>query len=320
MGKEFIKDLVFIDMMKSELILSEKEIRNRIYTVRGLQVMLDEDLAELYHVKTKRLNEQVTRNKERFPDGFMFQLDEEDYSLLKSQFATSNEKFLRSQFATLEKGRGKHRKYLPYVFTEQGVAMLSGVLKSDVAINVSISIINAFVNMRRFIASNAQIFQRLDSVEKKQIEYDKKFEEVFNAIETKGITPEKGIFFDGQVFDAYSFVSDLIRSAKSEIILIDNYIDDSVLTLFIKRNINVSVTILTKEITKQLSLDIIKYNSQYSPIMVKEFRYSHDRFLIIDGKEVYHFGASLKDLGKKWFAFSKFDKEAFKLLDRIKEV
>jgi len=224
---------------------------------------------------------------------------------------------LRSQFATLDTGRGHHRKYFPYAFTEQGVAMLSGVLKSDTAIKVSIQIMNAFVTMRRFISSNAQIFHRLDAVEIKQIEHDQKFEEIFDAIQSKGIKPEKGIFFEGQIFDSYKFVSDLIRTAEKSIILIDNYIDDSVLTLFSKRNKNVQVIIFTKDISKQLWLDLAKYNSQYPLIEVKEFKQSHDRFMIIDNQEVYHFGASLKDLGKKWFAFSKFDKEAFNLLDRL---
>lgn len=218
---------------------------------------------------------------------------------------------------TLNRGRGAHRKYLPYAFTEQGVAMLSGVLKSDTAVRVSIQIMNAFVAMRKFISSNARIFQRLDVVERKQIGHNKKFDEIFDALQSKDIKPEKGIFFDGQIFDAYKFVSDIIRTSDKSIILIDNYIDDSVLTLFSKRNKNVQVVIFTKEISKQLLLDLAKYNSQYPYVEVKEFTQSHDRFLIIDNKEVYHFGASLKDLGKKWFAFSKFDKEAFNLLDKL---
>ena len=195
--------------------------------------------------------------------------------------------------------------------------MLSGILKSNTAIRISIQIMSAFVTMRKFISSNAQIFYRLDVIEKKQIEYDKKFEEIFDAIQNKDIKPEKGIFFDGQIFDSYKFLSDIIRTADKSIVLIDNYIDDSVLTLFSKRNKNVQVTIFTKEISKQLSLDLAKYNSQYPLIEVKEFQQSHDRFLIIDNREVYHIGASLKDLGKKWFAFSKFDKEAFNLLDKL---
>jgi len=209
------------------------------------------------------------------------------------------------------------RRYQPYAFTEQGVAMLAGVLKSDIAVGISIQIMNAFVSMRKFISSNIPLFQRLDSVEKKQIRYDENFEKIFHAIESKGIQPEKGIFFDGQVFDAYKFVSDLIRTACKSIVLVDNYIDDSVLTLFSKRSKNVQVVIFTREISKQLSLDLAKYNSQYSPVEIKEFKNSHDRFLIIDNKAVYHFGASLKDLGRKWFAFSKFDKDAFTLLDRL---
>jgi hypothetical protein len=213
------------------------------------------------------------------------------------------------------------RRYLPYAFTEQGVAMLSGVLKSNTAVQISIQIINAFVAMRKFISANAQIFHRLDGVERKQIEYkvetDEKFKRVFDAIEEKDIKPRQGIFFDGQIFDAYQFVSDLIRTAGKSITVIDNYIDDGVLTVLSKANKEVQITILTKTISKQLALDVKKYNEQYPAITIKEFHNSHDRFLIIDGKTVYHFGASLKDLGKKWFAFSKFDKDAFKLLEKL---
>src|SRR3989344_8432187 len=265
--------------------------------------MLDKDLAELYEVKAIRLREQVKRNSKRFPSDFMFQLNTKEVELLVSQNAIPSIKNLGG--------------YLPYVFTEQGVANLSSVLTNDKAIDVNIQIMRTFVVMRKFISSNAQIFQRLDVVERKQIEQDKKFEEIFDVMQSRDIKPEKGIFFDGQIFDAYKFVSDLVRAAHNSIVLIDNYIDDSVLTLFSKRNKNVHVTIFTKEISKQLSLDLVKYNSQYPSIELKEFKQSHDRFLIIDNKEVYHFGASLKDLGKKWFAFSKFDKDAFKLLDKI---
>ena len=291
-----------IENLRSQNVTSsfgkKNTIQDKIYPLRGLQVMLDSDLSELYAVETKRLNEQVRRNIERFPSEFMFQLTNYEFDSL------------RSQSATINKGRGTHRKYLPYAFTEQGVAMLSGVLKSDTAIRISIQIINAFVAMRKFLTENAQVFQRLDKVEQKQIEYDAKFEEVFDAIQSRDLKPEKGIFFDGQIFDAYKFVSDLIRTADKSLILIDNYIDDSVLTLFSKRNKNVQVTLFTKDISKRLLLDLAKYNTQYPLIEVKEFIRSHDRFLIIDDKEVYHFGASLKDLGKRWFAFSKFDKEA----------
>src|SRR3989344_511047 len=292
--------------MNRELMVSAESIKDRIHTVRGIQVIIDYDLAELYGVETKQLNRAVKRNIERFPKEFMFQLNDFEY------------KSLRFQFGTLKTGRGKHRKYLPYVFTEQGVAMLSAVLNSETAVKVSVQIMGAFVAMRKFLLNNAQLFQRLDKTEQKLLEHDNKFEQVFNLIESKEIKPEKGIFFDGQIFDAHKFFSDIIRTANISIILIDNYIDDSVLTLFGKRKENVKVTIFTKEISKQLSMDLKKYNSQYPSIEVKEFKRSHDRFMIIDNREVYHFGASLKDLGKKWFAFSKFDKEVFTLLNKLK--
>lgn len=195
--------------------------------------------------------------------------------------------------------------------------MLSSVLKSDRAIKISIQIIDAFISMRKFILSNAQIFQRLDFVEKKQIEYGEKFDELLNELHNKNITPNKGIFFDGQIFDAYAFVSDIIRSAKHSIFLVGNYVDDSVLTMFCKTKKNIKVTIFTNNISAQLMLDLSKYNSQYNAIKIKKFNKSHDRFIIIDEECVYHFGASLKDLGKKWFAFSKFEKETFGLLENL---
>jgi phage regulator Rha-like protein len=296
--------------MAENKIVNADKLQGLIYTIRDVQVMYDSDLAELYGVEIKRLNEQVKRNRERFPEEFMFQLTDEEFA------------FLRSQNATLETGRGRHRKYLPYVFTEQGVAMLSAVLRSETAVKISIQIIKAFVAMRKFITTNAQIFHRLDAVEQKQLEQkvetDEKFDRIFNAIESKEITPKQGIFFDGQIFDAYKFVSDLIRRAKKSIIIIDNYIDDSVLLLLTKRKKSVTVKIFTKAISKQLALDIKKFNEQYSAIEIKEFKYAHDRFIIIDDKEVFHFGASLKDLGKKWFAFSKLEKDAFRLMERLK--
>ena len=309
----------------------DETIKTKIYTIRGMQVMLDSDLAELYGVETKNLNRAVNRNSDRFPQNFMFQLSEEEHQNLKSQFATSSlsdslrfqngtlddEESLRSQFVTLENSRGKHRKYLPYVFTEQGVAMLSAVLRSQSAVQMSIHIINAFVEMRKFISNNALIFQRLDSLEQKQSKTDEKVEAIFNAIEDRSIKPKQGIFYDGQVYDAYLFVSDLIKSAKESIILIDNYVDESVLTLLSKRDMKVNATIYTKKVTKQLELDLEKYNAQYPTIELKKFDSSHDRFLLIDEKEVYHIGASLKDLGKKWFAFSKLDMGALNILEKL---
>lgn len=289
--------------MKKNILLPIEPIQRKIYTIRNMQVMLDKDLAQLYEVKATRLREQVKRNPKRFPSDFMFQLTDSEVELLVSQNAIASKKYLGG--------------YLPYAFTEHGVANLSSVLTNDKAIEVNIYIMRAFVTMRRFLSSNVEMFQRLDFVERKQIVHDHKFEELFDAIQNKDINPVKGIFFDGQIFDSYTFVSDLIRKADTSIILIDNYIDDSVLTLFNKRKKHVEVIIFTKELSQQISLDLAKYNSQYPFIEIKELNKSHDRFLILDHKEVYHFGASLKDLGKKWFAFSRFDKEALLLLDKL---
>ena len=290
-------------MINNLLELSADIIKNRIYTIRNMQVMLDKDLAELYEVKAIRLREQVKRNNKRFPSDFMFQLTDSEVEFLVSQNAIPSKKHLGG--------------YLPYAFTEQGVANISSIITNNRAIEVNVQIMRAFVTMRRFITTNAEVFHRLERVEKKQVEHDNKFDEIFDAIQSKDIKPEKGIFFDGQIFDSYKFVSDIIRTADKSIILIDNYIDDSILTLFSKRNKNVFVKIFTKDVSKQLLLDLTKYNLQYPLIEIKEFKKSHDRFLIIDNNEVYHIGASLKDLGKKWFAFSKFNKEAFELLDRL---
>jgi phage regulator Rha-like protein len=285
--------------------------------------MLDSDLAKIYKVETKNLNRAVSRNIERFPEKFRFQLTQLEFDeyekSLRFQIGTlkNKDQSLKSQNAILKKGRGQHSKYLPYVFTEQGVSMLSAVLRSETAIKVSILIIEAFVEMRKFISENAAIFQRLEKVEIKQIETDQKFEQIFTALEDKSIKPKQGIFYDGQIFDAYVFVADLIRSAKNSILLIDNYVDESVLELFTKRNKNVSVIIYTKNITQTLKQDLTKYNSQYQKIEIKKFSKSHDRFLIIDDKELYHLGASLKDLGKKWFAFSKMEIDALNVIANL---
>ena len=294
-------------MSKAQIIKSEA-IQNKIYTVRGHQIMLDEDLAYLYGVQTKVLNQAVKRNEARFPAEFRFQLTQNEFESLKSQFVT------------LKNGRGQHRKYLPYAFTEQGVAMLSAVLHSETAVKVSIRIMEAFVALRRFILTNAQIFQRLDTLEIKQIETDKKVDKVLSALDMKKIEPKQGIFFDGQIFDAYKFVAGLVRQADKSIVLLDNYIDETVMDLFSKKKKNVTVTILTSKISESLKQDAKKFNAQYSGLEVKKFSKAHDRFLIIDDRDVYHFGASLKDLGKKWFAFSKMDKEAFTLFENLEKV
>jgi len=311
------------------VIYNATSIQKKIYTFRGEQVMFDSDLAEFYGVETKQLNRAVKRNLDRFPQEFMFQLVEDEWDSLRYQIGTSKGEVnsLRFQNGSLKRTddfRGKHRKYLPYVFTEQGVAMLSGILRSDTAVKMSIQIMNAFAAMRKFIINNAQIFQRIDNVEKKQLKYEmktnEKFDKIFDALQSKELEPKQGIFFDGQIFDAHKFVSDLIRKADKSIVLIDNYIDDTILDLFTKKKKNVAVTILTKKLTKAMSLDVNKFNSQYPSIAIKEFTKAHDRFIIIDNKDVYHIGSFLKDLGKKWFAFSKLDKSAFELLENLKPV
>ena len=291
--------------MNESITIDNINIQDKIYTIRDMQVMLDRDLAELYGVETRRLNEQVKRNIERFSKEFMFQLTKNELDNWKSQFATSNKEFI---------GLRK----MPYVFTEQGVSMLSAVIKSKVAIETSIMIINSFVQMRKFISNNALIFDKFEQIGQKILKHDEKFDKIFKAIESKDIKPKQGIFFDGQIFDAYIFINDIIKSAKKSIILIDNYIDESTLTILSKRDKNCKATIYTKNITKQIRLDIEKHNKQYPKIDIKKFDLSHDRFLIIDDNEVYHIGASLKDLGKKWFAFSKMDIESFEIMERLK--
>lgn len=286
------------------------DIKPMIRVIRGQQVMLDRDLALLYGVETKRLNEQVKRNIERFPDDFMFQLGKEDVEILKSQNATSS--------------WGGDRR-LPYAFTEQGIAMLSSVLKSQTAVDVNIRIMRAFVSMRRFIATNSQLFQRLETIEYHQLKMkqhqevtDKRIDEVFKRLDAN-IPPIQGIFYDGQVFDAYRFVSDLMRKAKHSIVLIDNYVDDTVLTLLDKRGNGVTATIYTQRISNQFQLDVDRHNTQYPQIEIKQFNKAHDRFLLIDD-EVYHIGASIKDLGKKWFGFTLMrDITATELINKIKE-
>ena len=325
------------------------QIEPLIRTIRGQQVLLDSDLAILYGVETKRLNEQVKRNIERFPDDFMFQLTKVELINLKSQIATSSatndslksqivtlntENYsIRSQNATLNEGTNLRSqivtsshggvRYLPYAFTENGIAMLSSVLRSPIAIQVNIRIMRAFTAMRQFIASNAQIFQRLDVMEQNQLaivahqtETDHKLEEVFRRLDSGNVQPHQGIFYDGQIFDAYTFINDRIREATTRIILIDNYIDDSVLTILSKRADKVAATIYTKKPSAQLQLDIQKHNAQYPPIDIVTFDRSHDRFLCID-ETVYHLGASIKDLGKKWFAFNRMEMPTTELLQKI---
>ena len=274
-----------------ESALLPVRIESLIYTIRDQPVMIDRDLARLYGVETKVLNQAVKRNVQRFPQDFMFQLTKEEC--------------LRSQIVTLKEGRGHHLKYMPYVFTENGVAMLSSVLRSEKAIEVNIRIMRAFSAMRNFLVNNAAIFQRMDQLEMKQLKTDEKVDAILDRLGDNE-KPKEGIFFNGQIFDAYALVADLIRQAKTHIVVIDNYLDDSVLVQLSKRNPGVTVDIYDGQISKQLRQDVEKHNEQYPGVTLHNYTKAHDRFLIID-EDVYHIGASLKDLGKKLFAFSKME-------------
>ena len=272
-----------------DLIERGLKIDERIYSVRGRQVMIDRDLAELYGVETKALNQAVKRNIERFPPSFMFRLKQEEFMELVT---------ICDRFEKL-----KHSSNMPHAFTEQGVAMLSSVLRSPTAVSVSIRVMESFVKLRQFMMKNSYMFQRMDILEMRLAETESKVGSIMKMIDNDKRIPQQGIFFDGQIYDAYSFVAELIRKATKRIVLIDNYIDDTVLTLLSKRAAGVEATIYTGKISKQLQLDIDRHNGQYSPIEVRTFTKSHDRFMIIDD-EVYLIGASIKDLGKKWFGFT----------------
>lgn len=271
------------------------EIQSMIYTIRGKQVMVDSDLAELYKVTTGNLNKAMKRNLSRFPEHFCFQLTEREYENLRFQNGSSS--------ANNNYGG---RRYMPYVFTEQGIAMLSAVLKSDVAVEVSIKIMNSFVEMRRFLISNQELFSRLDRIEIKQLEADRKFEEVFNYL-AANTEVKQNIFFDGQIYDAFSFIVELIQKAKKEIILIDNYVDVNTLNILCKKNKGVDVIITTSGKGSLSTKDIMKFNAQYPKLSVKTTTDFHDRFLILDKSEIYHIGASIKDAGKKSFGITNIE-------------
>ena len=280
---------------------TEEKIENLIHYIRGQQVMIDSDLALLYNVETKRLNESVKRNSKRFPESFCFQLTEDEYADLKSQFATSNTE------NTSSKGG---RRYLPYVFTEPGIAMLSAVLRSDAAIQVSVNIMNAFVKMRRFLAENALMFDKLNSLELNQLQYQKesneKFDQIFAYISEHEEVGQK-IFFEGQIYDAFSLLVSLVGKAEKSIVLIDNYVDVGTLNILAKKEDGVDVTIYTVRRTRLASQDIANFNSQYPTLTVNYTGVFHDRFLIIDEETAYHIGASIKDAGKKFFGISRIE-------------
>ena len=301
---EPVQDLKMNESALAKAPSEEIDIKSRILTVRGVQVMIDRDLAQLYGVDVKRLNEQVKRNAERFPSDFMFQL--------------SKEECLRSQIATLNEARGKHLKYMPYAFTESGIAMLSGVLRSPTAVEVNIRIMRAFVAMRHALASLAPLLARVEANECRQIAdqarndanqilNEERFQQVFKALEGQK-EKVQGVFYDGQLWDACSFVEKLIAKARTSILLIDNWVDGGTLDMLAKKRSGVAVEVVSsKRGNKLAATDIAKFNVQYGPVVIKTSATFHDRFLILDDKELYLIGASLKDLGKKCFGFTKMD-------------
>ena len=310
MSKETKEIVEKATIQETDINIDEKAIKSLIYVVRGQQVMLDRDLAELYQVETKRINEGVKRNQQRFPETFCFQLSEEEYDALRSQFATSKEK--------------GGRRYLPYVFTEQGIAMLSAVLRSDVAIQVSIRVMNTFVEMRRFMASNSLVLSRINEMEVKQLLYqkdtDEKFDKIFQYISEHEEVTQK-IFFEGQIYDAFSLLADLVSKAEKEIILIDNYVDIGTLNILSKKREAVMVRIYTVKKTKLSAEDVSNFNKQYPVLEVHHTGEFHDRFLIVDETLAYHIGASIKDAGKKCFAINRIEDSANikDILNRLEE-
>ena len=282
---------------ENNLEIFEGDIKKLIYTIRGKQVILDSDVAMLYHYETKRINQTVKRNIERFPEDFCFQLNESEVNNNWSQFVTSSNK-------DNNKHRGK--KYLPYAFTEQGIAMLSGLLRSEIAVQVSINIMNAFVEMRKFINSNGQLFYEMNNIKYTLIEHDKKFDIIFNELQKNEKEEFNGkIFYAGQIYDAYSLIIKIIKKAEKKITIIDNYIDQSILEMLTQKNKNVKVVILTSNNCKITKLDIEKFNKQYPTLKVAKTNSFHDRFIVMDNSQIYHCGASLKDAGKKCFAINK---------------
>lgn len=297
--------------------LTNENIKNLIYTIRGKQVMLDSDVAMLYQYSTKRINEAVRRNIARFPERFCFQLTEKEVENIMKKTSVMIAKDNWSQIATSSKSENsKHRgkKYLPYAFTEQGIAMLSGLLKNEIAIQVSINIMDAFVEMRKFLMANGQIFERLTNIEFQLLEHDKKFEKVFNQLQSEENIKQR-IFFKGQIYDAYHLIIELIKKANSKIVIIDNYIDESILKMLAKKQKKVEVVILTSENSTIDQIDLKKFNQEYPTLKILKTNQFHDRFIVIDDQEMYHLGASIKDLGKKCFGINQI--EDTKLIQKI---
>lgn len=281
--------------------ISNEEIKNLIYTIRGKQVMLDSDVAMLYNYETKKVNQAVKRNIDRFPERFCFQLTEKELEIMWSQIVTTSK---------LEDNKYRSKKYLPYVFTEQGIAMLSGILKSEIAVQISIKIMDAFVEMRKFISINNSLFEKVINIEnkmdKKFIENDKKFNIIFDQLQLEENIKQR-VFFEGQIYDAYSVIIDIIKKANKSILIIDNYVDDSILKMLTKKKSSVEVVILTSNKSNIQNIDIQKFNKEYPILKVAKTNKFHDRFIVIDKKEMYHLGASIKDLGKKCFGINKIE-------------
>ena len=304
-----------LDIFRFQNETSNEEIKNLIYTIREKQVMLDSDVARLYHYETKRINEAVKRNIGRFPEDFCFRLTESEYNILKSQIATSN---MEGNTQT----RGGKQK-IPYVFTEKGIIMLSGLLKNDLAVEVSVKIVEAFIKMRNFINDNRNLLERVivieNKIDNKFNDYDNKFNELFNMFEQDENVKQK-IFFDGQIYDAYSLIIDIIQNASEKIVIIDNYVDKSILDMLTKKKKDVEVVIITSSNNNSIqNIDIQKFNKQYPKMLFARTDIFHDRFIIIDNKELYHCGASIKDLGKKCFAINKIEDEEYlkRLIQKI---
>ena len=294
-------------MRKKQLICQEKflnkDIKDLIYTIRGMQVMLDSDVANLFKYTTKNINKSVKNNAERFPEYYCFQLTTKEYNSLMTR-----------RYNITKIGRCNNRKYLPYVFTEYGITMLAALLKSEVAVNISIKIVNIFMQMRKKFSENNQVFERLTSLEYKLLEQEKKINNILGDLKFEENIKQK-IFFKGQIYDAYSIIIDIIKSANKKILIIDNYIDDNVLKMLSKKKKDVEVTILTSIKSNIEKLDIKKFNKEYPILKLEKTNKFHDRFIIVDNKEMYHLGASIKDLGKKCFGINKI--EDVKIVEKI---
>ena len=294
-------------MRKKQLICQEKflnkDIKNLIYTIRGMQVMLDSDVANLFKYTTKNINKSVKNNAEKFPEYYCFQLTTKEYNFL-----------ITRRYNITKIGRSNNRKYLPYVFTEYGITMLAALLKSEVAVNISIKIVNIFMQMRKNFSENNQVFERLTSLEYKLLEQEKKINNILGELKFEENIKQK-IFFKDQIYDAYSIIIDIIKSANKKILIIDNYIDDNVLKMLSKKKKDVEVTILTSIKSNIEKLDIKKFNKEYPILKLEKTNKFHDRFIIVDNKEMYHLGASIKDLGKKCFGINKI--EDIKIVEKI---